>query len=342
MFELPIEEAEVPVADESQFTPFEAVIQGGGLDLSPTAVETLQVNVTKLCNQACHHCHVDASPKRTEQMDERTINRCLEVMAENPDIKNLDITGGAPELNPHFDYFVEEAKKLGKHIMVRHNLTVTFDGNPQTKESKRYLPEFFAKHGIEVVSSLPYYQEFFTDKQRGKGVFQKSMDSMKLLNEQGYGEENSGLVLDLVYNPIGAFLPPEQEHLEADYKKELWEKFGLKFNNLYTITNMPIHRFKEQLLRKGGYEEYMEKLVNAFNPAAALGVMCRSLVSVGYDGTMYDCDFNQMLDMAIEDGGQTTIFDFDYSKLINREIKFDLHCYGCTAGSGSSCGGATA
>jgi radical SAM/Cys-rich protein len=255
-------------------------------------------------------------------------------------IKNLDITGGAPELNPHFDYLMLEAKKLGKHILVRHNLTVTIDGDPTTKESKMYLTKFYADNEVEVISSLPYYQEYFTDKQRGKGVFQKSIDSLRMLNEVGYGDENSGLILDLVYNPVGAFLPASQQSLEADFKKELWEKYQLKFNRLYTITNMPIHRFKEWLERTNTYEEYMEKLINAFNPAAAEGVMCRSLLSVSWDGKIYDCDFNQMLDLQVFTNKPMTVFDFDFENLVRRNIIFDSHCFGCTAGAGSSCGGA--
>ena len=270
------------------------------------------------------------------------MDRCLEILAVHDAIHTLDITGGAPELNPHFDYFVIEAKKLGKHVMVRHNLTVTFDGNPQTNESKEYLPDFFAGHGVEVVSSLPYYQEYFTDQQRGKGVFGKSIASVKLLNARGYGREESGLVLDLVYNPVGAFLPAPQFDLERDFKHALAAKYGLVFNHLYTITNMPIHRFREQLERLDGFDDYMAKLVNAFNPAAANGVMCRTMISVGYDGRIYDCDFNQMLEMQIEHGTPRTIFDFDAAELLAREIKFDSHCFGCTAGAGSSCGGATA
>lgn len=320
---------------------FQEYLEKYKLNLEPVSIETLQVNITKLCNQACRHCHVDASPKRTEEMDKKTVDRCLEILAENESIKILDITGGAPELNPHFDYFVLEAGKLNKHVIVRHNLTVTFDGHPRTGESKRYLPQFFAENQLEVISSLPYYQEFFTDKQRGRGVFSKSIESIRLLNEEGYGKEGAGLELNLIYNPVGAFLPAPQENLEKDYKKELNDKFGLVFNNLYTITNMPIHRFKEALLRAGNYEEYMEKLNNAFNPAAAEGVMCRSLISVGYDGKLYDCDFNQMLDMQIENGKPLTVFDFDYDMLMNRSILFDSHCFGCTAGGGSSCGGTT-
>jgi radical SAM/Cys-rich protein len=322
---------------------FEEKLAQHELDLEPLSVETLQVNVTRLCNQACHHCHVDASPKRTEQMSLATVDRCLEILAMRPDIAKLDITGGAPELNPHFDYFVEAARALGKHVMVRHNLTVTIDGNPQTGESKRRLPEFFARHRVEVISSLPYYQEFFTDKQRGNGVFKKSVESLRLLNEQGYGKSDGrGLTLNLVYNPVGAFIPASQQSLERQFKKELEAKFGVVFNSLFTITNMPINRFKKDLERLGAYDEYMTRLVNAFNPAAARGVMCRSLISVGHDGRLYDCDFNQMLDLDLSEESGGTVFDFDLDKLLNRKIIFDQHCYGCAAGAGSSCGGATA
>jgi radical SAM/Cys-rich protein len=319
---------------------FEEKLKENRIDLPPLSIETLQVNVTLKCNQACLHCHVDSSPKRTEQMSKETIDKCLEILAEHPQIKNLDITGGAPELNPHFDYFVLEVKKLGKHVMVRHNLTVTIDGDPTTKEPKMYLPQFYADNQVEVISSLPYYQEYFTDKQRGKGVFKKSIDSLRMLNDVGYGNESNNLILDLVYNPVGAFLPASQHSLEADFKKELWEKYQLRFNRLYTITNMPIHRFKESLERSGTYEEYLEKLINAFNPAAAEGVMCRSLLSVSWDGKIFDCDFNQMLDLQVFINKPMTVFDFDYNKLMKRNIIFDSHCFGCTAGAGSSCGGA--
>lgn len=312
-------------------------------ELPPLSIDTLQVNVTRLCNQSCVHCHVDASPRRTEQMDLDTANRCLEILGEHKEIKNLDITGGAPELNPHFDRLVREAVKLGKRVMVRHNLTVTIDGNPVTGESKSYLPRFYAGNGVEVISSLPYYQEYFTDKQRGKGVFEKSIRAILMLNAEGYGGDGSGLVLNFVYNPVGAFLPAPEKSLETDFKRELLRKHGIVFNNLYTITNMPINRFKQQLKKLGAYDEYMTKLVNAYNPAAAEGVMCRSLVSVGYDGRIYDCDFNQMLDLEITGNGKPmTVFNFDYEGLIKRRIIFASHCFGCTAGSGSSCGGATA
>ena len=321
---------------------FHAALRRYQLELRPSSIQTLQVNVTKLCNQACRHCHVDASPTRSEQMDRGTIDRCLEILAAHDSIQNLDITGGAPELNPHFDYLVVEAERLKKKVMVRHNLTVTLDGNPQTGESKGYLPEFFAAHRVEVISSLPYYEPYFTDKQRGKGVFEKSIQSMRLLNTQGYGQEAGPLVLNLVYNPVGAFLPASQAGLEADFRRQLASQYGLRFNHLYTITNMPINRFESQLKLLGAYDDYMTKLHNAFNPDAAQGVMCRSLISVGYDGRLYDCDFNQMLEMQIVNGVPSTVFNFDFEALMRRRITFAAHCFGCTAGAGSSCGGATA
>ncbi|MGH8480984.1 MAG: arsenosugar biosynthesis radical SAM (seleno)protein ArsS [Nevskiaceae bacterium] len=323
---------------------FEALLRARNLELPPVSVETLQANITRLCNQVCRHCHVDASPSRTEKMSRAGIEKLVEILARHPRIAKLDITGGAPELHPDFDWLVAQATALGRHVMVRHNLTVTFDGNPQTKESKAYLPEFFARHRCEVISSLPYYQEFFTDSQRGKGVFDKSIRALKALNALGYGREGSGLTLNLIYNPVGPYLPAAQAALEADYKRELEGKFGIVFNGLFTITNMPINRFKLHLEKSGQYEAYMEKLLAAFNPAAAEGVMCRSLISVGYDGTLFDCDFNQMLAMEVRDAGgrRATIFDFDFDALMRRRIRFDSHCLGCTAGAGSSCGGATA
>jgi radical SAM/Cys-rich protein len=322
---------------------FEPLVQARGLDLSPVSIETLQVNVTKLCNQACRHCHVDASPSRTESMSRAGIEKIVDILARHRQIGKLDITGGAPELHPDFDWLVTEARRLGKHVMARHNLTVQFDGHPVTKQSKAYLPEFYAQHGVEVISSLPYYQEYFTDAQRGSGVFQKSIKALQRLNAVGYGREGSGLALNLVYNPVGPYLPAAQATLEADYKRELKDKFGIVFNGLFTITNMPINRFRLHLEKSGQYAAYMDKLLAAFNPVAAEGVMCRSLISVGHDGTIYDCDFNQMLDMEVRGAGgkAATIFDFDFEALLARRIRLDSHCLGCTAGAGSSCGGAT-
>jgi radical SAM/Cys-rich protein len=334
----------IRVFQEKSKFDFEDQLRRNGIELPPLSIDTLQVNVTKLCNQVCRHCHVDAGPQRREMLSPEGVAKCLEILEWHPQIARLDITGGAPELHPGFDGFVEKAVALGKHVMVRHNLTVQLDGHPVTKESKEYLPRFFARNRVEVVSSLPYYQEYFTDAQRGSGVFRKSMEAMRRLNAEGYGVEGSGLLLNLVYNPVGPYLPAAQAGLEADYRRELKDKFGLAFNSLYTITNMPINRFKLHLDKTGQLESYMEKLLAAFNPAAAAGVMCRSLISVGHDGRIYDCDFNQMLEMDAVDAKRKrlTIFDFDFGRTLRRPIQFGDHCLGCTAGAGSSCGGATA
>jgi radical SAM/Cys-rich protein len=323
---------------------FETQLRRAGIELPPLAVDTLQVNITRLCNQQCRHCHVDASPARREMMSDEGIEKCLEILEHHPQITKLDITGGAPELHAGFRGFVERATVLGKHVMVRHNLTVQLDPHPVTGASMEYLPEFFARHRVEVISSLPYYQQFFTDSQRGKGVFGKSIEAMRRLNAAGYGMTGSGLVLNLVYNPVGPYLPPAQGALEADYKRELEAKFGVRFNGLFTMTNMPINRFRLHLQKSAQLEAYMDKLLAAFNPAAAESVMCRTLVSVGHDGRIYDCDFNQMLELpaAGRDGRPLSIFDFDFERVLGRRIRFGEHCLGCTAGAGSSCGGATA
>ncbi|MGE0707875.1 MAG: arsenosugar biosynthesis radical SAM (seleno)protein ArsS [Planctomycetota bacterium] len=331
-----------PLPSAARFD-FEATLAAHGVELPRRPLRTLQVNVTRLCNQACRHCHVDAGPKRTEQMDRRGIERCLELLAAAPSLELLDVTGGAPELNPHFDELVRGARALGRRVMVRHNLTVTLDGNPRTKESKAYLPAFFAEQRVEVVSSLPYYEEYFTDKQRGRGVFEKSLAAMRLLNEQGYGRAGSGLELTLVMNPVGSYLPAGQAQLEADYRRALGQRHGVEFTRLIALTNMPINRFREDLERGGRYDAYLERLVDAFNPAAAENVMCRDLISVGWDGRLFDCDFNQMLELEVRDGeAPLTIFDLDLERLAALPIRFASHCFGCTAGAGSSCGGATA
>ena len=331
------------VREKSKYD-FAGLLRDRGLDLPPLSIDTLQVNVTRLCNQVCRHCHVDASPQRREMLSPEGMTKCLEILERHPQIGILDITGGAPELHPGFDAFVEKAVALGKRVMVRHNLTVQFDGHPRTGESKEYLPQFFARNRIEVISSLPYYQEYFTDAQRGSGVFRKSMEAMRRLNAVGYGAQGSGLLLNLVYNPVGPYLPAAQAALEADYRRELKEKFGLVFNSLYTMTNMPINRFRLHLDKSGQFESYMEKLIAAFNPSAAAGVMCRSLVSVDHEGRIYDCDFNQMLGIGAVDANGTgfTIFNFEFERALQRPIQFADHCFGCTAGAGSSCGGASA
>lgn len=309
----------------------------GELPLKPTGIEIFQVNVGYLCNQTCKHCHVDAGPDRKEVMDKAHLQMCLDVLDKNH-IKTLDITGGAPELNPDFRWFVEEAAKTHvEEIIVRSNLTVIL-------ANKKYydLPDFFKDHRVRVISSLPYYQAKKTDRQRGEGVFDKSIKVLKMLNEEGYGRQDSGLVLDLVYNPTGAFLPGKQEQLEQDFKRELNRNFNIEFNSLFTITNLPISRFLDFLIVSGNYEEYMHKLVSSFNPAAVKGVMCRNTISVDWDGSLYDCDFNQMLNLKVEKSAPDHIRDFNLEKLNNRKIVVNQHCYGCTAGAGSSCQGTVA
>lgn len=301
-------------------------------------VETLQVNVGKVCNQTCRHCHVDAGPHRTESMTRETAAQCLRVLREHASIATLDITGGAPELNPNFRWMAAEARAMGRRVIDRCNLTVFF------VEGQRDLPQFLAEQRIEVIASLPCYTAENVDKQRGAGVFDASIEALRMLNGLGYGRDESGLVLNLVYNPLGPSLPPPQAKLESDYKHALADQFGIVFNNLFTITNMPINRFKTDLEAHGQFDTYMRKLEAAFNPAAANEVMCRDLISVGWDGRLYDCDFNQMLEMGLDAPGDAsykmTIADFDLARLSARAICTGAHCLGCTAGAGSSCGGA--
>jgi len=333
---------ELPVI---QATPTAALLASGDFDarlathgiklLRADAIETLQVNVGKLCNQACKHCHVDASPARTEIMTREVAEQIIEAVRRYS-FPTLDITGGAPELNPSFRYLVRAAHALGTHIMVRHNLTV------MCEPAQEDLPEFFREHEVEVVSSLPYFLEQQTDAQRGQGVFEKSIRALRRLNAVGYGIEGSGLVLNLVYNPVGAFLPPKQSSIEADFKRELATRYNLSFNRLYTITNMPIRRFLDYLRRTGNEERYMRKLVEAFNPGAVEGLMCRNTLSVDWTGRLYDCDFNQMLELAVAPELPQTIFELDPERFAGGRVMTGSHCFGCTAGAGSSCGGALA
>ncbi|HEX8331861.1 MAG TPA: arsenosugar biosynthesis radical SAM (seleno)protein ArsS [Segetibacter sp.] len=321
--------------NEFRLIPFQQNMEGSGLfPLKPTNLEIFQVNVGKMCNQVCKHCHVDAGPDRKEIMTRTTMAECLTVLANNPSIRIVDLTGGAPELNPDFRWFVENIKAMGRHIIVRCNLTIIL-------ANKRFhdLPGFFKKHNVEVVSSLPFYSKERTDRQRGDGVFEDSIKALQMLNAVGYGQENTGLILNLVYNPAGAFLPPNQDTLENEFKVALKKDFGIVFNNLFAITNLPISRYLDYLLNSGNYEKYMEKLINAFNPVAASNVMCRNTISVGWDGFLYDCDFNQMLNLKVASNGKH-LADFNTAELLEREIIVNQHCYGCTAGAGSSCGGA--
>ncbi|MGB8190733.1 MAG: arsenosugar biosynthesis radical SAM (seleno)protein ArsS [Chitinophagaceae bacterium] len=317
--------------------PFQQKLQEAGLfPLTPREADILQVNIGKMCNQTCRHCHVDAGPDRKEIMTTDTMQQCIDVLNNNPQFKTVDITGGAPEMNPDFRWFIQEISKTGRHIIVRCNLTIIL-------ANKKYhdLPAFYKQHHVEIISSLPFYTQDRTDRQRGNGVFDDSIAALKMLNAVGYGVEGTGLILNLVYNPAGAFLPPSQQSLEREYKQALKQKFSIEFNNLYVITNMPISRYLDYLLVSGNYETYMEKLVNAYNPAAAANVMCRNTISVGWDGYLYDCDFNQMLELKVNCSGNH-ISMYNNNELSARSIIIGQHCYGCTAGSGSSCGGAVA
>ncbi|WP_192349817.1 arsenosugar biosynthesis radical SAM (seleno)protein ArsS [Algoriphagus sp. Y33] len=306
--------------------------------LKPTQIEILQINLGKMCNQVCKHCHVDAGPDRKEIMTRETMMDCLEVI-ENHKIKTIDLTGGAPEMNPDFRWFVESIRSIDTEttIIVRCNLTIIL-ANPKYLD----LPGFFKKHRVEIASSLPYFTAMKTDSQRGDGVFDKSIKALKLLNEQGYGMKETGLVLNLVYNPSGAFMPAAQSGLEVEFKKRLADKFGIFFNSLFTITNLPISRFLDYLIKSDNYEGYMEKLIDSFNPVAAAGVMCRNTISVGWDGYLYDCDFNQMLELKVTSENSQHIKDWNEKSLTERDIIVKNHCFGCTAGAGSSCGGTTA
>jgi radical SAM/Cys-rich protein len=315
--------------------PFGDALKAAGLHpLRAAGIEIFQINVGKFCNQTCRHCHVGAGPDRREIMTQQTAELAIRALRQT-DAHTVDITGGAPELAPSFRYLVQESKKLGKHVIDRCNLTVLL------LPSQSDLADFLAGHEVEVIASLPYFQAEKTDAQRGAGIFDKSIAALRRLNSLGYGRQDSNLKLNLVYNPTGAFLPPSQSGLERDFKRELQARYGVVFNSLYTITNMPISRFLEFLLRSGNYDRYMARLVNAFNPAAAAGVMCRNTLSVGWEGGLYDCDFNQMLELPVGHGAPARLEDFVADELSRRRIVTGEHCYGCTAGAGSSCGGAT-
>ncbi len=296
---------------------------------------TLQLNLGKRCNQACHHCHVDAGPKRTEMMDERTALAVLALLDRSSSITHVDITGGAPELSPHFRLLVQGARKRGLQVMNRCNLTVLLEPGQED------LAAFLADHRVQIVASLPCYGPENVDKQRGKGVFDASIEALRRLNALGYGDGSGELLLDLVYNPGGAFLPPAQAGLEVTYKRHLHEDFGITFDRLLTLANMPISRFARSLEREGRLASYTTALVEAFNPGTVGGLMCRHLLSVDWRGRLYDCDFNQMLEVGLGSRRARTIFELEGAEVLEDEpIAVDSHCFGCTAGAGSSCGGA--
>ena len=312
---------------------FDQQLVGHNLRLRRGKLKTLQINVGRKCNQTCRHCHVDASPWRTEMISDEDARHVGAWITEHRP-ETVDITGGAPELSEYFRYFVEAAKAAGSHVMDRNNLTIIETG------AFAWLPEYLAKHEVEVVASLPCYLGENVDSQRGDGVFEKSISALRKLNAQGYGI-NPKLPLSLVFNPLGIKLPPPQAELEADYKEELMARYGIVFSRLFTITNQPIARFAEDLREQGKFDEYIDTLVQAFNPGTVDGLMCRSTVSIGWRGEVYDCDFNQMLNMQIRNGKALYLWDITPEYLDDREILTGFHCLACTAGAGSSCTGAT-
>ncbi len=309
------------------------IAETGKFPLRPKKLEILQINLGYMCNQVCDHCHVDAGPDRKEIMTRDTMRQCLEII-KTTGAHTLDLTGGAPEMNPDFRWFVEEASKAGiADFIVRSNLTII-------RANKKYydLPDFFKKHNVHVISSMPHYTRGKTDKQRGDGVFDKSIRALQDLNAIGYGIPGSSLRLDLVYNPSGAFLPGDQTSMEQDFKKALKEDFDIQFHNLFAITNLPIARFLDYLIASENYEDYMTSLVDAYNPAAVENVMCTNTISISWDGWLYDCDFNQMLGLKVASKVKH-INEYNEEILNNRDIIISQHCYGCTAGAGSSCQG---
>jgi radical SAM/Cys-rich protein len=301
-------------------------------------VEVLQVNVGKVCNQTCRHCHVDAGPDRRERMSDEVVDACLRVLQSKPTIQTLDITGGAPEMHPRFRDLVRGARALGKRVIDRCNLTIL------VAPGFTDLPDFLAEQRVEVIASLPCYLEQNVDRQRGDGVFDRSLEGLRRLNQLGYGQPDTGLELNLVFNPLGPALPPNQQQLESDYRRELRTRYGIEFNRLYTITNLPISRFLDDLLQAGKFETYLQKLLDAFQPANLEGLMCRTTLSVDWQGKLFDCDFNQMLELGVEPAAPQTILELartgDWTRLESRQIVTGRHCFACTAGAGSSCGGA--
>ena len=330
---LAIASHQLQLLDNPKFANFDEKLKSAHLsELTSGVLEILQVNVGKLCNMTCSHCHVDAGPDRREIMTRPTVDACLKFLRDNESIHTVDLTGGAPEMNPEFRYFVREIRALNRHVIDRCNLTILL--------ANGYLdmPEFLAENEVEIVASLPCYLEENTDAQRGSGAFSKSVEALQRLNKLGYGLPDTGLRLTLVYNPVGNNLPPDQTKLEAAYREQLLERFGIEFTRLFAITNMPISRFLDDLVRAEKYETYMQTLIDAFNPAAVSGLMCQNTISVDWQGALYDCDFNQMLELGLR--GRPTIQNVNIADLQSRKIITAQHCFGCTAGSGSGCRGA--
>lgn len=302
--------------------------------LTAKGIDILQINLGRLCNLSCRHCHVNAGPTRSEIMTKSILAKCLEIVCSYP-ISTIDITGGAPEMNPHLEWFVGEAAGLNRRLIVRSNLTLLLD------ESYRRFMDVFTQNRVEIVTSLPDYMEAKSDRQRGAGVFRKVIAAMRELNARGYGMPGSGLCIDIVHNPVGAYLPGSQRALEHEYRERLLAEHGVHFNRLFCLTNLPVGRYLDYLIASDNFEDYLSTLCQSFNPAAVDNVMCLTTLSVGWDGSLYDCDFNQMLGLTVNHGAPKNIMNFDVEKLKNREIVIHNHCYGCVAGSGSSCQGAT-
>ncbi|MHB8138100.1 MAG: arsenosugar biosynthesis radical SAM (seleno)protein ArsS [Smithellaceae bacterium] len=313
---------------------FEKIRENGKVPLAAKGIDILQINVGRVCNLACKHCHVNAGPLRSESMPREVLEKCLEILTAFP-ISTIDITGGSPEMNPHLEWFIGEAARLNRRLIVRSNLTLLLD------DPYRCFLDIFEKNKVEVVTSLPDYLESKSDRQRGQGSFRKVIATLQELNSRGYGRKNSGLVIDIVHNPVGAYLPGSQAALEHEYRERLRSEYDVSFNQLFCITNLPIGRYLDYLMESGNYEDYLHALWHSFNPVAVDQVMCRTMLSVGWDGALYDCDFNQMLGLTVNHGAPAHILGFDMKQLEHREIVVNNHCYGCVAGSGSSCQGAT-
>jgi radical SAM/Cys-rich protein len=302
--------------------------------LCAKGIDILQINTGRCCNLSCRHCHVDAGPHRTEVMSRPVLDKCLEILSSFP-ISTIDITGGSPEMNPHLEWFIGEASQLNRRLIVRSNLTLLLT------ESYRHFMDVFAKNKVEIVTSLPDYLEAKSDRQRGAGTFHKVIEALRELNSMGYGMKNSGLCIDIVHNPVGAYLPGSQAALEHEYHERLEVEQGVHFNQLFCLTNIPIGRYLDYLIASGNFDDYLSELCQSFNPDAVKNVMCLTTLSAGWDGSLYDCDFNQMLDLTVNHGAPKNIMNFDMDKLKNREVVINNHCYGCVAGCGSSCQGAT-
>jgi len=327
-------EEQLATLANSSFSFSEKLREVGQYTIRTTAVDILQLNISRKCNLACKHCHVEAGPDREEMMSREVFEKCLEFVG-NSTISTLDITGGSPEMNPHLRWFIGEASKIAGRLIVRSNLVIL------KGEEYRDFIDIYTRHKVEVCASLPHYAKEQTDRQRGCGSFDEAVEIIGELNERGYGKDGTGLVLDLVHNPVGAYLPGNQQALEHEYKTRLYEAHGIRFNNLFCITNMPLGRYLDYLLRTDNFDEYMMELVNAFNPCAAANVMCKNTLSVSWDGSLYNCDFNQMLCLPANFNGKNNIMKFSPRDFEGREIVIHNHCFGCTAGSGSSCQGAT-